>query len=176
MAWSTCVWARTFLYGLEHSCVVWSIPVCPGALPCGLEHSSVAWSTYMWARVFLYSLVHSCVAWNIHEEEATQAKHTEAKPQPHPHTPLSLPKLSQVALALRAPLLVGTLRALGTTSCTVLFWLLGGEDRLPRLALMWVWDWVKSMSSVPASPCPPLLCIFPLLLFVSVSPLASPFS
>lgn len=143
---------------------------------CGLEHFHVVWSTYMWARAFLYDLVHSCVAWNTHEEEAAQAKHTEAKLQPHPHTPHSLPKLSQVVLALRAPLLVGALRDLVTTSCTVLFWLLGGDDRLPRLALMWVWDWVESMSSASGSPCLPLLCIFPLLLLVSVSPLASPFS
>lgn len=134
----------------------WSTPVCPGALLCGPEHL--------------------CMAWNIHKEEATQAKHTEAKPQMHPQTSLSLPKLSQVVLALRAPLLVGDLWALSTNSCTVLFWLLSGEDKLPRLARMWVWDWVENMSSVPASPCLLFLCIFPLLLFVSVSPLASPFS
>lgn len=119
----------------------------------------------MWAREFTYGLEHSCV-WpgTLNEEEAAQAKHTEAKPQPHPQTPLSLPKLSRVGLALSAPLMFGTLRALGTTSCTVLFWLLGRENRLPRLTLMWVWDWMENSSSVPASPCLLFLCIFPLLL------------
>lgn len=45
-------------------------------------------------------------------------------------------------------------------------WLLGGEDRLPRPALMWAWAWVENMRLVSASPCFPFLCLFPLLLFV----------
>lgn len=36
-----------------------------------------------------------------------------------PQTPFSLPKLSQVGLVLRAPLMFRVLQALGTTSCTV---------------------------------------------------------